>query len=77
MGRAVCTRTRATNRGTLPPPLPQQLWGVVQGAQYEDLHRRAARTLAQMEVDGQRFDGFGVGGALEKRKPRHHCFLGV
>ncbi|RRC96123.1 tRNA guanosine(34) transglycosylase Tgt [Schaalia canis] len=44
----------------------QQLWGVVQGAQYEDLRRRAARTLAQMEVDGQRFDGFGVGGALEK-----------
>ncbi|WP_175955390.1 tRNA guanosine(34) transglycosylase Tgt [Schaalia sp. Marseille-Q2122] len=44
----------------------QQLWGVVQGAQYEDLRRRAARTLAQMEVEGQRFDGFGVGGALEK-----------
>ncbi|WP_022867733.1 tRNA guanosine(34) transglycosylase Tgt [Schaalia vaccimaxillae] len=44
----------------------QQLWGVVQGAQYEDLRRQAARTLAQMEEDGQRFDGFGVGGALEK-----------
>lgn len=44
----------------------QQLWGVVQGAQYEDLRREAARTLADMEVGGQRFDGFGVGGALEK-----------
>lgn len=44
----------------------QQLWGVVQGAQYEDLRRRAARTLAEMDVDGQQFDGFGVGGALEK-----------
>lgn len=44
----------------------QQLWGVIQGAQYEDLRRRAARTMAAMDEGGQRFDGFGVGGALEK-----------
>ncbi|SPT74520.1 Queuine tRNA-ribosyltransferase [Arcanobacterium haemolyticum] len=44
----------------------QQLFGVIQGAQYEDLRRKAARDLGSMEIDGQRFDGFGVGGALEK-----------
>lgn len=44
----------------------QQLLGVVQGAQYEDLRRAAARGLASMEVDGQRFDGYGIGGALSK-----------
>lgn len=44
----------------------QQLWGVVQGAQYENLRRRAARNLAQMVIDGYSFDGFGIGGALEK-----------
>ena len=44
----------------------QQLWGVIQGAQWEDLRRQAARTMAAMDVEGQRFDGFGVGGALEK-----------
>ena len=44
----------------------QALFGVVQGAQYEDLRRHAARGLAALEVDGQRFDGFGLGGALEK-----------
>ena len=44
----------------------QQLWGVIQGAQYEDLRRHAARTMAAMEENGQIFDGFGVGGALEK-----------
>lgn len=44
----------------------QALFGVVQGAQYEDLRRQAARGLAALEVDGQRFDGFGIGGALEK-----------
>ena len=41
----------------------QALFGVVQGAQYEDLRRRAARELAAMD-----FDGFGIGGALEKER---------
>ncbi|MFV0428211.1 MAG: tRNA guanosine(34) transglycosylase Tgt [Arachnia sp.] len=44
----------------------QALFGVVQGAQYEDLRRAAARGLASLEVDGCSFDGFGLGGALEK-----------
>ncbi len=44
----------------------QQLWGVIQGAQHEDLRRRAARDLGAMDVDGWQFDGFGIGGALEK-----------
>jgi len=44
----------------------QALFGVIQGAQYEDLRRRAARGLAELSVDGQSFDGFGLGGALEK-----------
>ncbi len=44
----------------------QQLFGVVQGAQYEDLRRKASRDLGSMEINGQRFDGFGIGGALEK-----------
>ena len=44
----------------------QALFGVIQGAQYEDLRRKACRDLGAMEVDGQRFDGFGIGGALEK-----------
>jgi len=39
----------------------QSLFGVVQGAQYEDLRRKAARGLAALD-----FDGFGIGGALEK-----------
>ncbi|MDD2819262.1 MAG: tRNA guanosine(34) transglycosylase Tgt [Candidatus Nanopelagicales bacterium] len=39
----------------------QELWGVVQGAQYEDLRRKAAQQMASLE-----FDGFGIGGALEK-----------
>ncbi len=40
---------------------PQALFAVIQGAQYEDLRRAAARDLG-----GLPFDGFGIGGALEK-----------
>jgi queuine tRNA-ribosyltransferase len=39
----------------------QALFGVIQGAQYEDLRRQAASDIA-----GLPFDGFGIGGAIEK-----------
>lgn len=39
----------------------QALFGVVQGAQYEDLRRKAARGLAELD-----FAGYGIGGAIEK-----------
>jgi queuine tRNA-ribosyltransferase len=41
----------------------QALFGVVQGAQYEDLRKKAAKDLASLD-----FDGFGIGGALDKNK---------
>jgi queuine tRNA-ribosyltransferase len=46
----------------------QALFGVVQGAQYEDLRREAARGLVSVvDDDGRGFDGYGIGGALEKQ----------
>jgi len=45
----------------------QALFGVVQGAQYEDLRREACRGLvATRGPGGEGFDGYGIGGALEK-----------
>lgn len=44
----------------------QALFGVIQGAQYEDLRRLAARDLGAMTSSGISFDGFGIGGALDK-----------
>jgi queuine tRNA-ribosyltransferase len=62
--RCLAEHSRLTaERATKPY---QALFGVVQGAQYEDLRRSAASRLAALEVDGQRFDGYGIGGALEK-----------
>lgn len=51
----------------------QMLFGVIQGAQWEDLRRKAARDLGAMCVDGQAFDGFGIGGALEKENLGRIC----
>ena len=39
----------------------QALFGVIQGAQYEDLRRQTSKHLGSMD-----FDGFGIGGAIEK-----------
>lgn len=41
----------------------QALFGVVQGAQYQDLREREARFLAARD-----FDGYGIGGAIEKSR---------
>jgi queuine tRNA-ribosyltransferase len=41
----------------------QALFGVVQGAQHEDLRRQAAREIGELD-----FDGFGIGGAIEKER---------
>ncbi|MCX8644760.1 tRNA guanosine(34) transglycosylase Tgt [Bifidobacterium sp. B4081] len=46
----------------------QALFGVVQGANYEDLRRRAARQIASLD-----FDGVGIGGAIEKRLLGQTC----
>ncbi|MEO7904654.1 MAG: tRNA guanosine(34) transglycosylase Tgt [Candidatus Saccharimonadales bacterium] len=40
---------------------PQALFGVIQGANHEDLRRECSRYLGAMD-----FDGFGLGGALTK-----------
>lgn len=44
----------------------QALFGVVQGAQYEDLRRSACRGLVVCDSPSGGFDGYGIGGALEK-----------
>ena len=64
--RCVVEHRRLTNAN--PDKPPQALFGVVQGAQYEDLRRQATRGLTQIVGDdGVGFDGYGIGGALEKQ----------
>jgi queuine tRNA-ribosyltransferase len=62
--RSLAEHQRLTREGT--PSHFQALFAVVQGAQYEDLRRQATRDLESLVIDGYRFDGYGIGGALEK-----------
>ena len=48
-------------RSERPDKPYQALFGVLQGANYEDLRRQTAEFLGSMD-----FDGYGIGGALEK-----------
>ncbi|MGL5810213.1 MAG: tRNA guanosine(34) transglycosylase Tgt [Nocardioides sp.] len=66
-----CLLEHVTQTGARAHRPYQALFGVVQGAQYEDLRRRAARDLEALRVPGldgepHGFDGYGIGGALEK-----------
>ncbi len=51
------TKLRAQN----PTQSYQALFGVIQGAQYQDLREEAAHFMGSLP-----FDGYGIGGALEK-----------
>jgi queuine tRNA-ribosyltransferase len=63
--RCLAEHRRLATRETRPG---QALFGVVQGANYEDLRRRACRDLESIvDAEGYGFDGYGIGGALEKQ----------
>jgi len=62
--RCLTEHQRLTAERTARPY--QALFAVIQGAQYQDLRRQAARDLVSLQVAGAGFDGYGIGGALEK-----------
>lgn len=67
-----CLTEHARLTRSAPDRPRQALFGVVQGGHYEDLRRRACGELEQLRgdgdpgLDGPDFDGYGIGGALEK-----------
>ncbi len=42
------------------------LFGIVQGGREEELRKRSAKVISEMQVDGKSFDGFGIGGSFAK-----------
>jgi queuine tRNA-ribosyltransferase len=67
-----CLAEHGKLRAARPDKSHQALFGVVQGAQYEDLRREATRGLVAIgdaagPAEGLSFDGYGIGGALEKQ----------
>jgi queuine tRNA-ribosyltransferase len=62
-GRCLAEHRRLTQERSGKPY--QALFGVIQGAQHENLRRLACQGLEALGEDGG-FDGYGIGGALEK-----------
>jgi queuine tRNA-ribosyltransferase len=58
-----CIREMKKLREEQPNKDYQALFGVIQGAQYEDLRRQAGQFMGALP-----FDGYGIGGAIEKNK---------
>lgn len=58
---ARCLKELDRLRDANPDKPYQALFGVIQGAQYEDLRRQTSRYLGALD-----FDGFGIGGAIQK-----------
>lgn len=58
-----CIREMKRLREAEPDRDYQALFGVIQGAQYEDLRRQAGQFMGALP-----FDGYGIGGAIEKAK---------
>ncbi|MFZ1219926.1 MAG: tRNA guanosine(34) transglycosylase Tgt, partial [Chthoniobacterales bacterium] len=77
--------------GETPAATPQLIFGIVQGATFEDLRRTSAQTLAAMDFDGYAIGGVSVGepepemmSAIEwsephlpENKPRYAMGLGT
>lgn len=53
--------------------LPQALFGIVQGGRSEELRKDSARVIAEMNINGVGFDGFGIGGSFAKEDMSTAC----
>jgi len=53
--------------------LPQALFGIVQGGRSEELRKKSAKILSEMEINGEGFDGFGIGGSFAKEDMSTAC----
>ena len=45
---------------------PQALFGIVQGGREESLRKKSAKIIAETNIAGKYFDGFGIGGSFAK-----------
>lgn len=51
----------------------QALFGIVQGGRNEELRKKSAKEISEMNVDGVGFDGFGIGGSFAKEDMSSAC----
>jgi queuine tRNA-ribosyltransferase len=64
--RSLLEEERSDGKGETLRSFPQALFGIVQGGRDEELRKKSARFISEVEVNGQKFDGFGIGGSFAK-----------
>lgn len=59
-----------TEKNNLPP---QAIFGIVQGGRNEELRKKSAKEISEMQLGGKGFDGFGIGGSFAKEDMSTAC----
>lgn len=54
-------------------PFPQAIFGIVQGGRNEELRKKSAKEISEMQIEGKGFDGFGIGGSFAKEDMSTAC----
>lgn len=54
-------------------PHSQALFGIVQGGRSEELRKKSAKIISEINIDGKYFDGFGIGGSFAKEDMANAC----
>jgi queuine tRNA-ribosyltransferase len=63
--RSLLEEERSDGKGETLRNFPA-LFGIIQGGREESLRKKSAKVISEMEVDGKKFDGFGIGGSFAK-----------
>ncbi|MGB8816122.1 MAG: tRNA guanosine(34) transglycosylase Tgt [Minisyncoccia bacterium] len=64
--RSLLEEESATGKGETLGSFQPALFGIIQGGREESLRKKSAKIISEMEVDGKKFDGFGIGGSFAK-----------
>ncbi len=64
--RSLLNEEQSDGKGETLKSFPQSLFGIVQGGRDEDLRKKSAQIISEIEVEGRKFDGFGIGGSFAK-----------
>jgi queuine tRNA-ribosyltransferase len=64
--RSLLIEESATGKGETLKSFQPALFGIVQGGREESLRKKSAKIISEIEVEGKKFDGFGIGGSFAK-----------
>jgi queuine tRNA-ribosyltransferase len=64
--RSLLEEESATGKGETLKSFQPAIFGIIQGGREESLRKKSAKIICEIEVEGKKFDGFGIGGSFAK-----------